>query len=1114
MNVPRYFIDTPETLRHRIVWIMKSLPEYVYIAHADVLLIPSELPLRLNANDVLDVWSGAKDTSNLVSLLSRVRDFSPDIPLQGIITLWALHHFEQAQEMYLQLSVADQFGINMGPLLTAIDRQTIQSKLSEFKKKSRQFAFEQSTIRTAYSAIKHIRELEGATQFTHEYITQTRIFSFPSTLFGVFDRLHVSKQIPLITFSSYYKILKDYIPPYNWLSDSNAIVAKIHVSGDTYRDLMITADPDSANQFLVQMDVYEPEDHRWFNTVLAMLPNHTLVDTTVSNIGGDYTLPLTLNFNILNDIVTVSPITQFYKLLSFNDNISNVQATSRHLFFGYDGQRTDVHVVLTNQVSYVNVHVVQCKDEQTLMVFRQLLNRVMTVYKEQYSTITTYYNKILQLEEEEEQAPPKQPSGKKFMKDFDSAIFTSAYTRKCQPKSRIPVVIDDGDIENYDSERLMRFPKTAREGVQQRWYLCTDPAYPHPGLVANTDSTIGYSPCCFSIDQKTKTKSKWSAYFSEEVKENVQPVATVAYIKRTDKIITENALGFFPEGHITNDIGRLNTFTSDTIMRLGVHRSPNAFLECVLVALGLPLANLQERRRTLGRPALAMQQMYDWSEDDIVRYLESDSYLDPFLVLRLVEVTYNCNILLFAKNDEYPAGSIALPRHIRGYCRTVRDDTLPSVFVFVHMGSLETDRLQYPHCELIVHPSEPQMSALTSESLVFRADHRIYSLCWGIFDTMATTYYRNRKSVPTPYTLLNAVSQSIDGSGKVRGLRVAIDGTLVDILTSPLAPLNIPLVDDTFPQPLSKEQIRLFLMRYQLRDVQEHQSVGEPWYTTALYKDICTVSFLQIQLPSKNETGLSRYITNERTIRYLLQWAVFLLSQRIADQGLENVFTENGIRAFVDDTFAVIEGYPYGRIGERFLLSDATPGIMQGGRIVCTSENLVRRIIYQLRFISERYKDQLLNAHKKTVLDSFYVSVNDFTRYPSEIILYEPDSLRLKTLLKPTLPYTLATIPHVQRGWGQPYFYQHDSIVSLSHQVDSAFQAAEVSAFWYYEGYMPQTADEANTVEPPVVILLEEVDKDGDTTSAKVAAEHIENPQLIGATLVSYQGRSVPIMNF
>lgn len=1075
MDIVVYFLDTAASIADRIAWALNSLPRFVHI----------EDITRENVQYV-DLWDTVAKNNDLLAIVNNLETV---FDRNDIIFLWAMYHRQDEQQL-LMVGADEQVRYRINSTNPGDYIRTLKAERSVFKNAQESIRTQMSFFEKKQSA--HLTDLDTTTSVRNLFFNCTK-----TSLYSIFDNLHVSSKIPLITYNNYYKVLKNFTPPRNWNSSSDFIICKIVREKDEYDNIKISH-AGGGDVFYVEFTVdAQSNPSTYFPDLFGDELNVAYIEEKTSHVGATFSTNVPIDDDIFADFILTTD--KLDKFITANDNRKNA---ARSVLFtnAYVIDKSFVEATISHNIATVNdvyppdtqytlVRITNASNNDIINVFRVFFGKLMTLYNDKAPGIRDFYSRYM---------PPPSPQpvlqtavGKKrFLKDAFPEIYkpvnkkSKKYSVMCQ-KQKQPVVVTEG-IRPTD----MMFPKNA-DIVEPQYYRCNNPLYPFPGLI-KFDNRFGVAPCCFKVDQKDK--AIYVNYFNPGGAQRQRKSTTSLYFKKTDKIIQLNEYGYFPDsGFIVNNIGpmfQVENIRNNVIIRMGVDNYPNSFLDCVLTALRSPVildmtgeqrqnAVRNERASLLSRdvhPAVVMQEMYGESQTNIVNYIANvDEYLDPERVIRLVEHVYKCNILLFVKNDKYPDGHLIVPRHANGYCKHRRDDARPSIFIFNHTGTA-TEKSKYPHCELIIQRSRQDMQE--DSRMAQHIDYvwtynggldPIYNFCWSVYDRLSTFYYKDRKVVDTPTDLITATNirdQHIDSYGKVRLLGVVFQGTYMVIETSPIAPLNLPLMEVPIPSLIRIEVIDVFVDVEGEEKVDVHYIGTYPQYKRRWHEDYFSVTLYidsdnQFMYPRNTQFYDIEYINNSKIARYLTNWMMYMFSGFIKGKGEVN---KTLIIEFVNAYFEVDGGFKYDadRVSEMFIEEEAA-GILRGGKIVCTTLDLNKRLVYQLCLMYRRYRTRITNFSDKLSMDSYYMSVNDFTRYVNEIIIYQnPNApVNIRDVLKThsgshRLHYDIA--PHAN-----PYFFRnkhiHNGSVVLAQNTDDLDEAVVIGAEWADSGYNRMNED-------------------------------------------------------
>lgn len=421
------------------------------------------------------------------------------------------------------------------------------------------------------------------------------------------------------------------------------------------------------------------------------------------------------------------------------------------------------------------------------------------------------------------------------LKELAPDLFVNGYARKCQCHLQ-PIIIGPDEVETWKARtfvdpnnqlvdrQIMEFP---RDNVRFL-FVCPDDKNPYPGVKANKDLSnkdlYPYIPCCFRKNQMDPTtKSKYNQYY-RGIKKETPAQAKTGHKIRGNRILEMNRVGSFPK-HIEDLIRRYSEEVVD-IVRMGVPRSVNSLIHCVLMALDVPdymrLATAEEkeeytirvRQHILGAIQMAIfkQELYDFTGEEIQEQIaDPTNFFDPQLYYRSLEELFNINIYTFvpaSAKEEETGGHLEIPRHKVFHSRPQRAQR-PTVVIYKHLGAT-SDALDYPQCELIVDYDEENRTAIKvfgldmTELLHSTLLATMKTITWSIQSPPESESPNDLVARANIYSLVDfyfltgrrAKSQILDDYGKMRGL---IFPTVYGDMTMSFPssqPENLPIATD------------------------------------------------------------------------------------------------------------------------------------------------------------------------------------------------------------------------------------------------------------------------------------------------------------------------------
>jgi hypothetical protein len=155
------------------------------------------------------------------------------------------------------------------------------------------------------------------------------------------------------------------------------------------------------------------------------------------------------------------------------------------------------------------------------------------------------------------------------------------------------------------------------------------------------------------------------------------------------------------------------------------------------------------------------------------------------------------------------------------------------------------------------------------------------------------------------------------------------------------------------------------------------------------------------------------------------------------------------IRAFARDRMVVDSGVVYERVGEKFR-SDQARSVLraQGTQLVCQTESLKNRLLYQLRLMTERSPVRMREFKNRLLLEEYYRSVYDFDSQPRTFLVYTKEPLT-RLLDRPQVG--LLT-DRLVAGQSSTYYLRHPVMtrgrIALVQNVATWQEAVQLAYVW------------------------------------------------------------------
>lgn len=1074
--------DTTDTVIRKIAQELKTAPKFLIIENPETIMtdVQNGVPVHNRVINLVEEMSKHKTLEQFYTYLISVPVKNPNL-MKELLSLWLWKKHGNIQDENMQDAIYGKYRPFLNTLFDNTEISTIENTESTNATLEMEIDINERIIRRAEETTRILSETEGfeITDIRPETV-EYNISVKTHSLLSCFNNLCTNRQIPFVTYGNsaenknYYKIFKPFIPMSDWIETTpDTIVLKRHIAksstpealpSGTFQNLYVTEENSQVSVNLtidptVEDTVYTEIETTLGTTLDTKNPEQLAITANI------YYPQAIMDTYVLSDVIMTTFFQQI-TLIEFpkvskkkGDGPHSLQI---HFFTPETGEiSANISQRVVNRSEKIFSHTkedvfpdgtpcikirVKGSTLKSLEYFQKIMSKILAYAFLATDEITEIYQEFIP--DFTIQEPPikltKDSSG------LDSEIFVSKYTRCC-PTERLPKVVPEKVRKTYTGQ-MMTFPRVGdfkktqynSDNLNPKVYGCDHNAeHKFPGIQVNTLTNLAkypYLPCCFAKDQNVKGSEYRKYFFEEETgkKQVKQQGPTI-----TEKILEDGNTGVLPP-IIARLFGALNI---PDCLRLGVKKyNPSSFLACVLKALGKDTENIEEIRKELAdSPHLpvARQSCYEFSlraiQDILIR---TDEYLSPVLFAEFLERVYNCRILLFSATG--PLNIVYREGHYE--YNQVRSK-LPTVLILEHYGSEKDTRAMSrpPQCELIIGKSNTYPQSL-----------------YNIFDTMRIGYILNNKIEPVkfPHDLIE--SQYIDFMGKAR--RVIVSG--IDFHTSPLPPNSVPIItEDNRPIITGYAHVEKFMEENdgQITDVfVEHNKIreirgfiGNVEVTTCVDGDISRlqdnirISEVAWINTKKHESSLAVYSRNQRFARYLVDYSLWLFSRFLKEEKI-NVIYESTLELFASRTFVYDSDIKYEFTSSFY---DQNPEVYNGGNLILQSEKVGKRLLFTIRMFSMRNKDALLRYGDYTQIQKYYLNLDDFTQYDSEILL-EGESSVFARIEEKSQSYKIRS--QIDSIILRPYFYlDRDKNIYLAQNCSDLASALTIGRIWQQEGYNP-----------------------------------------------------------
>ncbi len=502
--------------------------------------------------------------------------------------------------------------------------------------------------------------------------------------------------------------------------------------------------------FDVKTGVGETIIREKFFSSLSNRINYKILQEKQLGIRGKFSIEsemVPLNKAIFADMISNNPIFKYFLFL----NERNKTVINKPRFFlYYKPNQTGIiakaiTIIVTTHVDeeigqWIDIRISRAQNYQQANAFRMIFSKLLGLYHDESQNIINIYQNLLSgaknllakyIKILKAKKRPDLKSGKRLreLKAKRSGIFQANYSSTCQPRSHQPYLIskqEAKEIQNkYGEHKVMEFidpitTKTDYYACEPREVYDEDRRYIWPGLQRNTKmknkNIVPFVPCCFTDDQYLKESSLLFKQLRKTKAEKEVAVGTTGYILAPSKLVPSGRFGELPvnlsfivknAGYEEIEIGKQSVIP---VFRFGVISAPDSFLHCLEKVFNPRYSSLNDEkkiqqvidiRKFLSETnfAVAKQELYDYTDKNIQNILlENNTYIDPRLFIRLVEVYYKCNIFIYQIDNNNPDGTVVTPRFSQAYLRQKIDQTRPTVFIVKNATFGD-----YPfQCELVV----------------------------------------------------------------------------------------------------------------------------------------------------------------------------------------------------------------------------------------------------------------------------------------------------------------------------------------------------------------------------------------------------------------------------
>ena len=636
------------------------------------------------------------------------------------------------------------------------------------------------------------------------------------------------------------------------------------------------------------------------------------------------------------------------------------------------------------QGSYVKINVVRAKPMESSFLqsssishvsrFQEILCAIFDRFYDSYNTYQPLYKEIIP--SFTIKTLDKTEFIEKHITNFADKykyVFKSiGYKTSCRPKSRIPTIITKDEAKAKKNPlTVILFPKENDPNfdIPREYLTCSDPNYPFPGITVPAGGGV-HVPCCFN--KNPVTSKAFREYYANE---KVVTVKTgTEHIKSESQIIKT-----------FGDIGKLSypvlTFLlclmpDMKFYRMGTIDSSNSILHSLNHMKGLPLKTDDEIRKEIynyfkGNLDVCFQENPTKSVNMIDKDVKDPTiYFDPRYYLRLLEVYYNANIIIFSKTKKAEDIHLLIPNFKGFYRKYAFDKNKPFVFIFEHWGT-SPDRYtkrKHPICEMIISQS-PNHSAFKLHNKQLEDLNIFYRQYYMI------------SPIPLFVPILNnnthIYSQIIDDWGKMRGIlfEIGVERYIYMESNQPLPPLHIKKdkqIDMIIIPTLEFLQAKMNPLEILNRVEYNGKKYIQCRYLGIIWKIQVKspIEFQKIDKPfllwEPTEKIPSILSFEKRLARVIVDYVLYLYSK----------YPNNDIDDFLKKHTRIVNGYKYPTNLSEII--NENPEIMQDDVLILFSQSLRQKLRFNIKHSILYDNDKLQKYKTFTFLPNYWESPFDF----------------------------------------------------------------------------------------------------------------------------------------
>lgn len=878
------------------------------------------------------------------------------------------------------------------------------------------------------------------------------------TINDLFNRMKLTKFIPYINFTSLYKIKYGFVVNPKWLEYEapNVIFLKVDSElememrslKDAYKKFSSVAfsinSTQAGTQIIATLDLsIGPRNVNINELISRVLECVDIPRTQIERIedtswtGYCSIKNQTLLIPVWAELAMNNP---FFNSMIAVDEFIRPSKIKQNVYMHLISTPSDVISISMQEDEHNNFFIrvrIKSTSKELAAKYQELLARFFTIYNNEKDIVLNNYRQYIPnfMRDEERKIQSRKPiSSNEIVRDLKLAVpelFIPSYSRKCLNR---PTIISDNLLKEYTQTKkyeVMQYPIFG-EGVKKN-YICEHETHPFPGLRNNdleNKVQYPYLPCCYTKDQKTKAGSKYLKYF-ENISTGKKVYKQKPDLFFTDKPLASNMPGVLPP-KIKKYFSLIQADAKYCFIRVGSRNTTRSFLEAVLRGLGKRTDPenvrqiFEEKIMTEKSAMAAKQEFFDENIETIIKYMNTNFKASHFV--HVIEEVFDVDVFVFSTD------SMLIPPYSKFHLKHIPSRKV--LLFFQHKKSIESDEdpediedpedleehaeqigiedMKHNQCEIIARVRASDEKHINRQYL-FEPDDPVIQSIWKTFKRMTKSITLNSDTIlHTRCPKFEIVSQHIDSNGKCRLLNIKFNDNIISISCDPLPPFAALQTKNFLNRVKNGGIITEFSNQFDITLIEQLECPTSICEINALMFGTHKITFL-VDLPQplssipisdtmntspkytqlfKNfETIISEFGRKEKLVQIIYNYTLFFLSKYMTDRSQDKPLDDLGLVKFAREKTVVIPNYKYeGDISPVFNFSSQF--VLNGEKIIMSSNEMLRRILYMIRLYQNTNIKKLLEYHKNSSIENYFENIKDYDTVSNGVLLDGEDTVR------------------------------------------------------------------------------------------------------------------------